>query len=133
MSNYNNTYNQPYQQPGYGQPNNNLANQAYDNTNIINQMQRARSGQLGGGYQHDMENMQNNQNFKNNPDLYQSSRNSFIKKVYTILSIQLAITALICVWAMKSQSFKSIFATTPSIIILSVLLMVLSIVVACCT
>lgn len=65
-------------------------------------------------------------------DLYQQSRAGFIRKVYTLLSIQLIITALICVWAMNSQTFKNIFDNTPALIILSVLLMVMSIGIGCC-
>lgn len=52
--------------------------------------------------------------------------------MYTILSIQLIITAAVCAWAMKTQSFKTMFVNTPAIIIISVLLMALSIVVGCC-
>lgn len=39
---------------------------------------------------------------KGHGDLYESGRASFVRKVYGILSIQLIITALICVWAVKS-------------------------------
>jgi len=53
--------------------------------------------------------------------------------VYTLLAIQLIITTLICVWAMNSTSFKQIFGNTVSIIVLSVLLMAMSIAIACCT
>lgn len=64
-------------------------------------------------------------------DLYANSRTGFIRKVYTLLSIQLIITALVCVWAMKSDSFKTIFVNTPAIIIVSVLLMAFSCFIGC--
>lgn len=34
--------------------------------------------------------------------LYANSRKGFIRKIYTIVSIQLLITALVTVWAMNS-------------------------------
>ncbi len=83
-----------------------------------------------------------NQEIINNPDyfyddkslggdLYADSRAGFVRKVYTLLSIQLIITVLICVWAMNSPTFKNMFVNTPAIIILSVLLMVMSCVIGC--
>lgn len=99
---------------------------------MMGTMTRARQGQYGSDYDRDMEVINNNPQYQKNGDLYESSRASFVKKVYTILSIQLIITALVCVWAMKTQSFKTIFVNTPAMIIISVLLIVLSIVVGCC-
>lgn len=65
-------------------------------------------------------------------DLYDQGRNGFIKKVYTLLSIQLIITALIAVWASLSPSFGKIFNNTPMLIIVSVGLMAMSFVFCCC-
>lgn len=64
--------------------------------------------------------------------LASGARNGFIKKVYTLLTIQLLITVGFCYWAMSSQTFKNIFVNTPVIIIVSVLLMAFMCVIACC-
>ena len=66
-------------------------------------------------------------------DLYGDSRNGFIKKVYTLLSLQLLVTAGVSAWAMNSQAFTKIFVNTPVIIIVSVLIMAISLVIGCCT
>lgn len=89
----------------YGQADNRNSMQANNAINAIAGVSRARTNNFN-------DNQRNtelvaNQNYipdhnKSSGDLYENSRNSFIKKVYTLLSIQLVITALVCVAAMKT-------------------------------
>lgn len=57
--------------------------------------------------------------------------NGFMRKVYIIVSIKLALTALICVMALKSEWFKNTFASVPFIVLLALLLVGLIIVMVC--
>lgn len=77
-------------------------------------------------------NSTNKNNYEFTGDLEQDARKSFIRKVYTLLSIQLIITAIICFAVMKSEPLKNFLKQTPVIIVLSIALMVMSIVIGCC-
>ena len=61
------------------------------------------------------------------------ARSGFIRKVYTLLTLQLLVTVAIGFWAYNSPAFKTVFMNTPMIIILSVLLMGLSCFISCAT
>lgn len=61
------------------------------------------------------------------------ARNNFIKKVYLLLTMQLLLTAAIGYFGYNSPAFRKIFANTAVVIVLSVALLALSIVIACCT
>lgn len=123
-------------------PNNRNTQEAYNTFGMAAQAARTSLPPPGNNFNdlnRDMENMdhQGNADYelgnKNlGGDLYSDSRGGFVRKVYTLLSLQLIFTALVCVWAMKSEFFKSVFGSAPAIIIVSVLLMVLSISIACC-
>ena len=65
--------------------------------------------------------------------LYQDSRIGFIRKVYTLVTLQLLVTAGIGYWGYNSQWFKDTFVQIVPMIILSVLVLGISIVIGCCT
>jgi FtsH-binding integral membrane protein len=62
-----------------------------------------------------------------------SARAGFVRKVYTLLTLQLLVTIGIGFWAYNSPLFQKIFVNIPAIIILSVLLMAMSCFIACAT
>lgn len=120
----------------YNNRNSSQANQAQNALGMAAQMSRARTNNFN-DYNRDMETMNNPAYIANDGknyggDLYADSRGGFVRKVYTLLSIQLIITALICLIAMKSQTFRNIFGNAVAVIILSVLLLVFSIAIGCC-
>ncbi len=59
------------------------------------------------------------------------ARAGFVRKVYTLLTLQLLVTIGIGFWAFNSPVFKKVFVNLPMIIILSVVLMALSCVIGC--
>ena len=65
-------------------------------------------------------------------DLYSNSRIGFIRKVYTLVTLQLLVTAGIGYWGYHSVWFKKTFANLVSVIVLSVLLVTISCFIACC-
>lgn len=118
--NYNNPY---YQQNPY---------QSQPQQNFTPQPQQQQIPQYGGGANFRRFGADPNKIASQGDDLYDQGRSSFIRKVYILLALSLLVTSLVCLWAMISPSFKSTFCNVPAMAILSVLLFVISIVVACC-
>ena len=121
-------FDQPYQNPTYpyhNQQNQNLSqNDRYSPYNEDTYPEEI--------VQYRGEDDQMEDEYHSGEGLYSNSRTGFIQKVYTILSLQLIVTALVCIWGMNSETFKNTFVNTPMIIVLSVLLMVVSFAIACC-
>lgn len=63
--------------------------------------------------------------------LEEGARAGFVRKVYSLLTLQLFVTIAIGIWAYNSELFKTIFINIPMIIILSVVLMALSCFIGC--
>ena len=73
------------------------------------------------------------EHYNSDSSLDTGARKGFIRKVYVLVLIQLLVTVIIGYFAYNSPSFKKTFASTIPVILISVALMVLSIVIACCT
>jgi FtsH-binding integral membrane protein len=66
-------------------------------------------------------------------DLSGSARKKFVGKVYLLISLQLLLTTVIGYIAYNSITFKEIFVNTAMVLGMSVALLAISIVMACCT
>lgn len=74
-----------------------------------------------------------NRNDEEPGDLYDSSRASFIRKVYGLLAVQLIITTLICAVAMNDPAFSNFFLQPPVYLCLFVVYIAMCFILGCCT